>query len=107
MKTTFDACRLPSFSSGLSIAPAAFVWETISVSESVAVRYPAWPGDAAEGLLGALREAGARLADVPVEDLVMAPVAIWSAVVVVGRGRSPGVGQGCFLFALAWASAVR
>ncbi len=71
MKTTFDACRLPSPSSGIAIAPEALVWETIGVSESVAVRYPAWPGDAAERLLGALREAGARLAEVPVEDLVM------------------------------------
>ena len=71
MKTTFDACRLPSSSSGSPIEPAALVWETIGVSESVAVRYPAWPGDAAERLLGALREAGARLAEVPVQDLVI------------------------------------
>ena len=70
MKTHFDACRLPCFSSGLPTAPATLVWETIEVSEGVAVRYPAWPGDAAEQLLGALREAGARLADVPVQDLV-------------------------------------
>ena len=63
MRTTFDACRLPSF-------PPSLAWETIEVSESVSVRYPAWPGDAAERLLEALREAGARLADVPVRDLV-------------------------------------
>ena len=70
MKTTFDACRIPSFSSELPTAPPTLVWETIDVSESVAIRYPVWPGDAAERLLEALREAGARLADVPVRDLV-------------------------------------
>ncbi len=70
MKTTFDAFRLPCSSSGLPTAPATLVWETIDVSEGVAVRYPAWPHDAAEQLLGALREAGARLAEVPVRDLV-------------------------------------
>ena len=70
MRTTFDAYRLPSFSSELPTAPPTLVWETIDISESVAVRYPAWPGDAAERLLEALREAGARLADMPVRDLV-------------------------------------
>ena len=70
MRTTFDACRLPAFSSELPTGPPTLVWETIDVSESVAVRYPAWPGDAAERLLEVLREAGARLADVPVRDLV-------------------------------------
>ena len=71
MRTTFDACRLPSFSSGPSTAPPSFAWETVDVSGDVAVRYPAWPGDAAERLLGALREAGARLAEMPVRDLVV------------------------------------
>ena len=71
MRTTFDAFRLPSFSSELPTAPPPLVWETIDVSESVTIRYPAgWPGDAAERLLQALREAGERLADVPVRDLV-------------------------------------
>ena len=71
MKTTFDAFRLPSFSSELPTAPPTLDWETIDVSESVTIRYPAgWPGDAAERLLQALREAGERLADVPVRDLV-------------------------------------
>jgi hypothetical protein len=70
MRTTFDACRLPSSSTGLPTAPPALVWETIGASEGVTVRYPVWPGDAAEQLLGALREAGARLAEVPVRDLV-------------------------------------
>ena len=70
MTTTFDACRIPSFPSELPTAPPTLVWETIDVSESVAVRYPVWPGDAAERLLEVLREAGARLADVPVRDLV-------------------------------------
>ena len=69
MRTTFDACWVPS-SSELPTPPPTLVWETIDVSESVAVRYPAWPGDAAERLLEALREAGARLAGVPVRDLV-------------------------------------
>ena len=70
MRTTFDACRIPSFPSELPTAPPTLFWETIDVSESVAVRYPVWPGDAAERLLEVLREAGARLADVPVRDLV-------------------------------------
>ncbi len=71
MKTTFDAFRLPSFSSELPTAPPTLDLETIDVSESVTIRYPAgWPGDAAERLLQALREAGERLADVPVRDLV-------------------------------------
>ena len=70
MRTTFDACRLPSFSSESPTGPPTLAWETIDVSEGVAVRYPAWPGDAAERLLEVLREAGARLADVPVRDLV-------------------------------------
>ncbi len=70
MRTTFDACRLPSFSGELPTAPPTLVWETIDVSEGFAVRYPAWPSDAAERLLEALRDAGARLADVPVRDLV-------------------------------------
>ena len=70
MRTTFEACRLPSFSSESPTAPPTLVWETIEVSESVAVRYPTWPGDAAERLLEVLREAGARLADMPVRDLV-------------------------------------
>ena len=63
MKTTFDACRLPS-------VPPSVVWETLDVSEGVSVRYPEWPGDVAERLLESLREAGTRLADVPVRDLV-------------------------------------
>ena len=70
MKKTFDACRLPCFSGGLPTAPTTFVWETIDVSESVTVRYPTWPGDIAEQLLGALREAGVLLAEVPVRELV-------------------------------------
>ena len=70
MRTTFDACRLPCSSTGLPTAPPALVWETIGVSEDVTVRYPVWPGDAAEQLLGALKEAGARLAEVPVRKLV-------------------------------------
>ncbi len=70
MRTTFDACRIPSFPSELPTASPTLVWETIDVSESVEVRYPVWPGDAAERLLEVLREAGARLADVPVRDLV-------------------------------------
>ena len=70
MRTTFDACRLPSFSSESPTGPPTLAWETIDVSEGVSVRYPAWPGDAAERLLEVLREAGARLADVPVRDLV-------------------------------------
>ena len=71
MKTTFDAFRLPSFSSELPTDAPTLLWETIDVSESVTIRYPAgWPGDTAERLLQALREAGARLADVPVRDLV-------------------------------------
>ena len=40
------------------------------VSDGLAVRYPAWPGETAEQLLGALREAGVRLAEVPIRDLV-------------------------------------
>jgi len=71
MRTTFDACRLPSFSSGPSTALPSFVWETVDVCAGVAVRYPAWPGDAAERLLEALMEAGARLAEMPVRDLVI------------------------------------
>ena len=71
MRTIFDACRLPSFSSGPSTAPPPLVWETVDVSDGVAVRYPAWPGDAAERLLGVLMEAGARLAEMPVRALVI------------------------------------
>ena len=71
MRTTFDGYRLPSFSKGLGTAAAPLLLETIDVSESVAVRYPALSGDAAERLLEALTEAGARLAEVPVGDLVI------------------------------------
>ncbi|MCH7933699.1 MAG: hypothetical protein IIC36_06845 [Gemmatimonadetes bacterium] len=70
MRTTFDACRLPSFSSESPTAPPTLVWETIDVSESVAIRYPVWADGAAGRLLEALRGAGARLAEVPVRDLV-------------------------------------
>ena len=70
MKIIFDACHLPTSTTGLATVPPTFVWETVDVSEGVAVRYPVWPGDAAEQLLGALREAGTRLAEVPVQDLV-------------------------------------
>ena len=68
--TTFDACRLPSVSGGVPITPPTVVWDAIGVSEGVVVRYPVLPGDASERLLDALRAAGARLADVPVRDLV-------------------------------------
>ncbi len=68
--TTFDACRLPSFSSEPPTAPPTLAWETIDVSERLTVRYPVWQNDAAERLLEALEEAGARLAEVPVRDLV-------------------------------------
>ena len=70
MRTTFDACRLPKLSVGLATGPPTPVWETTEVSDGLAVRYPVWPGDAAEQLLGTLREAGERLAEVPVRDLV-------------------------------------
>ncbi|MCH2461698.1 MAG: hypothetical protein MK335_00470 [Gemmatimonadetes bacterium] len=70
MTTTFDACRISSASLDPASAPPTLVWETIDVSDGFTVRYPAWPGDAAELLLGALREAGARLAEVPAQDLV-------------------------------------
>ena len=69
MRTTFDACRLPRSSMGSSTAPSTLVWETVSVSESLTVRYPVLPGDTAEQLLGALREAGTRLAEVPTREL--------------------------------------
>ena len=67
VRTTFDAWWLPP-SSGES--PAASTRETIDLSASVEVSCPAWSADAAEGLLDTLSEGGARLADVPVRDLV-------------------------------------
>ena len=70
VKTTFDAWWLPSSSSEPPTPPWALAWETIDISENVAVRYPVWSGDAAEPLLEALSEAGARLADVPVSNIV-------------------------------------
>ena len=51
MRSTFDACRLPSLSVGSANAPPALVWETTNVSDGFAVRYPAWPGDTAEQLV--------------------------------------------------------
>jgi len=70
MKTIFNACHLPTSSTGLATVPPTLVWETVDVTEGVGVRYPVWPGDVAEQLLVALREAGTRLAEVPVQDLV-------------------------------------
>ncbi len=74
MKTTLDAFRLPSFSSELSIGSPTgsptLVWETIDVSQDVTVRYPVWSTDTAGRLLAVLEEAGARLADVPIRELV-------------------------------------
>ena len=70
MTPTFAACRISSASLDPASAPPTLVWETIDVSDGFTVRYPAWPGDAAELLLGVLREAGARLAEVPAQDLV-------------------------------------
>jgi len=68
--TTFDACWLPSSSSESPTAESPLAWETIDLSESLAVRYPVWSDDAAEWLLEALKEVGTRLADVPVRDVV-------------------------------------
>ena len=70
MTTTFDACWLPSSSSESPTAESPLAWETIDLSESLAVRYPVWSDDAAEWLLEALKEVGTRLADVPVRDVV-------------------------------------
>ena len=69
MKRTFDACWLPPFLRELPTEPG-LIWEAIDVSEGVAVRFPAWSDDTAQRLLDTLTEAGARLAEVPVRDLV-------------------------------------
>ncbi len=71
MRTTFDAYRFPSFSDGFPTAHPSLLWQTIDVSESLAVRYPALPGDASERLLETLTKAGARLTEVPVGDLAI------------------------------------
>ena len=71
MRTSFDACRLPPFSAGSVPALSTFVWETIEVSDSVAVRYPVWQGATAEQLLQSLSEAGERLAEVRFRDIVV------------------------------------
>ena len=70
MRTTFDACWLPSSSSESPSASRALAWETIDLSENAAVRYPVWSGDAAKRLLEALSEVGPRLAEVPVGNVV-------------------------------------
>ncbi|HIF05867.1 MAG TPA: hypothetical protein EYQ64_02655, partial [Gemmatimonadetes bacterium] len=85
MKSPFDACCLPPSWGESFDTSEPFVWETIQVAEDqvaedqvvedqvadVAVRYPVWSGDAAEQLLVALSEAGARLAGVPSSDVVI------------------------------------
>ncbi len=70
MKATFDAWWLPSSSSESPIPTPALARETIDVAKGVAVRYPVWTDDAATWLLDGLSEAGARLADAPVHDVL-------------------------------------
>ncbi len=80
MRSPFDACCLPPSWGESFDTSEPFVWETVQVAEDqvvedqvadVAVRYPVWSGDAAEQLLVALSEAGARLAGVPSSDVVI------------------------------------